>query len=224
MRRLGRDWLLSLMLLPAFIVAGCAPLTKAEYWDGWFVHAHHPRYTFQVPDGWRPATIADYPSLGFNRRLFQTLDEASRTAAMQRAELEMQARDTGLISTRGAWIQVASKEGTGGWYTQRDLRFGLSDREKQQVWQQLVSRLSQTAPPAEKPTFTLESLDVEYYGTNRPLRLRFTADESRGSIHWTVLEFYSSSGVVTAAHMGIPENRDEGIAGLEVLARSLRFN
>jgi hypothetical protein len=42
-------------------------------------------------------------------------------------------------------------------------------------------------------------------------------------MHWTVLEFYGSSGVVNIAHVGVPENRGEGTAGLEELARSFRF-
>ena len=213
-----------IVVLATLILPGCAPLPKSEYWDGFFRHLHNPRYSFQVPDGWRQATTSDYPSLGFNRRLFQTLDEAGRTAAMQRAELEMQSGDTGLISSRGAWIQVRSQVGAGGWYTFQDLRFGLSDREKRAIWQRLAARLIQAAPPAEKPNLTLESLDVvEDYHVKNVLRLRFTADVPRGSMHWTVLEFYGSSGVVTVAHIGIPEDREEGIAGREVLARSFRF-
>ena len=219
--RFWRDW--AFIVVP--VLASCAPLPKVEYWGGFFRHLHPPRYTFQVPDGWRQATISDYPSLGFNRRLFQTLDEAGRSAAMQRAELEMRGSDTGLISSRGAWIQVMSRVGPGGWYTFKDLRFGLSDGEKQAIWQQLSTNLIQTAPAAEKPNLTLESIDVlEDYSVRSVLRLRFTADVPRGSMHWTVLEFYDSSGVVTVAHVGTPEDRDEGIAGLEVIARWFRFD
>src|SRR5262245_31923163 len=190
----GRKQLLA-ALLSTFILTSCAPVPKVKYWDGWFLHLHHPKYTFEIPDGWRPATVSDYPSLGFNRHVFQTLDEATRNEAMKRAELEMQARDTGLISPRGAWIQVASASVPGNWYTRRDLRFGLSDRQRQEMWRQFLTRLRQSATPTDEPNFILESLDFEDYGANRPLRLRFTADESRGSIHWTVLEFHGSSGV-----------------------------
>jgi hypothetical protein len=214
----------SIVVLATLMISGCAPVPKAEYWEGYFRHLHPPRYTFQVPEGWRQATISDYPSLGFNRRVFETLDEAGRSAAMQRAELEMQGRDTGLISSGGAWIQVASAAGAGGWYTFKDLRFGLGDREKQAIWQRLSTNLIQAAPPAEKPNLTLQSLDVvEDYRVKNVLRLRFTADGPRGSMHWTVLEFYGSSGVVNVAHVGIPEDSGEGIAGLEVLANSFRF-
>lgn len=217
---LWRNWALIVVLT----LPGCAPFPKAEYWGGFFRHLHPPRYTFQVPAGWRPATISDYPSLGFNRRLFQTLDEAGRRVAMQRAELEIQSVDAGLISPRGAWIQVRSQGGPGGWYTFKDLRFGLSDREKQAIWQRLSTNMIQAASPAEKLNLTLESMDVvEDYHVKSVLRLRFTADVPRGSMHWTVLEFYSDAGVVTVAHVGIPEDRTEGIAGLEMIARGFRF-
>ncbi len=214
----------SLVALATLMLAGCAPVPKAEYWQGYFRHLHPPRYMFQVPDGWRQATISDYPSLGFNRGVFERLDEAGRSAAMQRVELDMQSRDTGLVSSRGAWIQVASAVGAGGWYTFKDLRFGLGDREKQEIWQRLSTNLTQAAPAGEKPNLTLQSLDVvEDYWVRNVLRLRFTADVPRGSMHWTVLEFYSSAGVVTVAHVGIPEDSGEGIAGLDVLAQSFRF-
>jgi hypothetical protein len=42
-------------------------------------------------------------------------------------------------------------------------------------------------------------------------------------MHWTVLEFYGSSAVVTIVHVGTPEDRREGIDGLEVLANSFHF-
>src|SRR4029450_13270111 len=223
MLRFWRNWA-SIVVLATSALPGCAPLPKAEYWDGYFRHLHHPRYTFQVTRGWRPPTISDYPSLGFNQRFFQTLDEAGRNAAMQRAELEMQGRDAALISSRGAWIQVEPGAGPGGWYTSRNPRFGLGDREKQAIWQRLSTNLIQAAPPAEKPNLTLQSLDVvQDYRVKGVPRLRFTADGPRGSMHWTVLEFYGSSGVVNVAHVGIPEDSGEGIAGLEVLARSFRF-
>src|SRR5215475_2518834 len=148
MFRFWRKWT-SILVLATSALPCCAPLPKSEYWDGYFRHLHPPRYTFQVLDGWRPATISDYPSLGFNRRFFETLDEAGRSAAMQRAELEMQGQDAVLVSSRGAWIQVGSQVGAKRWYAFRNLRFGLDEREKQAIWDSLSTRLSQSAPPAD---------------------------------------------------------------------------
>jgi hypothetical protein len=107
MLQLWRDGAL-IVVLSTLILPGCAPFPKVEYSDGFFRHLHPPRYTFQVPDGWRQATTSDYPSFGFNRRLFQTLDEAGRTGAMQRAELQMQSGDTGLIHGGLARTGIAS--------------------------------------------------------------------------------------------------------------------
>jgi len=221
--RRWRDWAF-VVVLTTLTQHGCAPLPKAEYWDGFFRHLHPPKYSFQVPDGWRPATSSDYPLLGFNRHLFQTLDEAGRSAAMQRAELEMQRQDAVLVSSRGAWIQVRSQVGAGRWYAFGNLRFGLGEREKQAIWQSLSTSLSQSAPAADKPKLTLESIGVVDYSLNRVVRLSFQSEGARGPMHWTLLAFDRSSDLVTIAHVGIPEDRNEGIAGLDVIARTFRFD
>jgi len=56
------------------------------------------------------------------------------------------------------------------------------------------------------------------------LRLRFKSEEARGSMYWTVLGVYSSNDTVSLAHLGTPEDRDEGIAGFEEIAATLRFD
>jgi hypothetical protein len=218
------------MLVAILSLSGCAPLPKGEYWKGSYVHLDPPRYRFDVPEGWREVKASDFPSLAFNRRVFATLDDAKRRVFLQHAEIELQAIDTGLISARGAWIQVGSEAGSGGWYSTRNpfardqLRFGLSEREKQAVWARFEASRIQRAPPTDKPRLTLESIDVVTYRLNRALRLRFKSDESRGSMYWTVLGVYTSNDTVSLAHLGIPEDRDEGIAGLEGIAASLRFD
>jgi hypothetical protein len=211
--------LLSLVSLPA-----CGPLPNGEYWNGSFLHVHRPRYTFEVPAGWREAKAEDYPSLGFNRRVFARLDEAGRKKLLQSAELELQALDTGLISSRGAWIQVGSVAGSGE-YAGRDLfRYGLSDKEKQRLWERFATGRIQRAPPDDKPVLTLESIDIAIYGSNRLLRLRFRSDERRGAMHWTVLGLYAEDDAILLAHLGTPEDREEGLAGFEAIATSLRFD
>jgi len=212
-------------LLVIWSLAGCAPLPKGEYWKGSFVHLDLPRYTFEVPDGWRPAKPADFPLLGFNRRVFATLNGANRAAFLERAELEMESIDTALISSGGAWIQIGSERASGGWYRSSDpLRFGLSERDKQALWERFASNRIQQAPATDRPKLTLESIDVVNYGLNRALRVRFRSDEARGTMHWTVLGVYTANDTISVAHLGTPENRDEGIAGLEAIATSIRFD
>jgi len=211
--------------LAASSLSSCGPLPKAEYWQGSFLHLHPPRYTFEVPEGWREAKASDYPSVGFNRKIFEALDEEKRSAFLRRAELEIQVLDTGLISSRGAWIQVASAAGSGGWNTfPESLRYGLSEGQTQALWERFATGRIQRAPSTDKPTLTLESMDVVPYGFHQVLRVRFRSDEARGSMHWTVLGLYTENDTVSIAHLGIPEDRDEGIAGLEAIVTSLRFD
>lgn len=223
------------VLLAIFCVAvlslfGCGPLPKGEYWKGSYVHLDPPRYTFDVPAGWRAAAAADFGSLAFNRRAFAAFDDANRSVFLEQAEIQIQALDTGLISENGAWIQIGSEAGSGGWYNTgsplaRDpLRFGLTERDKQALWERFEASRIQRAPPNDKPKLTLELIDVVTYGLNRALRMRFTSEEARGSMHWTVLGVYTSNDTVSLAHLGTPENRDDGLDALEAIATSLRFD
>ena len=229
---LRRSWRELVVILPVAILSlsGCAPLSKGEYWNGSYAHLNPPRYRFNVPDGWRAVTALDFPSLAFNRRAFATLDAPNRRAFLQRAEIELQAIDTGLISARGAWIQVGSEAGSGGWnlprnpFTRDPLPLGLNERQKQALWERFAASRIQRAPPTAKPKLTLGSIDVVSYGLNRVLRLRFKSEEARGSMYWTVLGVYSSNDTVSLAHLGTPEDRAEGIAGFEEIAATLRFD
>lgn len=206
-------------------LAGCGPLPKGEFVRGTYLHLDRPRYSFEVPDGWRAATAADYPTLGFNRRAFAGLDAAGRRTAIQRAELELENLDIGLISPQGAWIQVASEARAIASYASSDpLRLGLSERDKQTVWQRFSAARIERAPATDKPKLTLESMDVVSYGVNRVLRVRFRSDEARGALHWTVLGFYDSGSSILLAHVGTPENREEGLPALEAIAASLRLD
>ncbi len=212
-------------------LSACGPLPKGEYWQGSYAHLDNPRYRFDVPDGWREVRPSDFALLAFNRRAFAGLDDAARNVFFEQAATQIQALDTALISERGAWIQVSSQAGSGGWYStggnllERDpLRHGLTDRQKQALWERYQADRLQRAPASDKPKLTLEMIDVVNYGLNRALRMRFRSDETRGSLHWTVLGVYTTNDTVSLAHLGTPENRAEGIAGFETIATTLRFN
>ena len=219
------SWFGLTVLALVSILPACAPLPKGEYWQGSYLHLDPPRYTFDVPEGWREATPGDYAQLGFNRKGFERLDAAGRRALLERAEVDLQAIDTGLISREGAWIQVGSVARSGGWYlTNNPLQFGISEQEKKAIWDNFARSRVERAPDTDKPTLSLESIDVVDYGPNRVLRVRFRSDEVRGSLHWTVMGFYNASDTISFAHLGTPENREEGLAALETIVSSLRFN
>jgi len=222
--RWSRRIFVVITLLTLTGLSACGPLPNGEYWKGSFRHLNFPRYTFEVPDGWREAKAEDYPSLGFNRGVFARLDEAGRKQLLQNAELELQDLDTGLISSQGAWIQVRSVAGSGGYRSRGLPQFGLSEKEQQALWEHFATSRIQGAPPSDKPVLTLESIDIPTYGLNRLLRVRFRSDELRGSMHWTVLGLYTDVDSILLAHLGTPENREEGIAGLEAIATSLRLD
>jgi len=211
------------VLFSVVSLAACGPLPSSEYWQGSFLHVYRPKYSFEVPSGWREAKAEDYPSLAFNRRLFAGLDDAGRQQLLQSAALELQALDTGLISSPGAWIQVRSVAGSGGYGPGELPRFGLTDSQKKALWELFATRRIESAPPGDKPVLTLESIDIENYGLNRLLRLRFRSDELRGSLRWTVLGLYAANDAILLAHLGTPENSDEGLAGLDAIATSLRL-
>jgi hypothetical protein len=222
-----RSWLslIVLLVMAATGVSSCAPLPKGEYWKGSYLHLDPPRYTFEVPEGWREATPSDFPSLGFNRRVFARLDEPGRRAFLERAEIELEAIDTGLISPSGAWIQVGSEARTGGFYLSvAPLRFGLTEQEKRGIWERFSTARIDRAPPTDKPTLTLELMDVVDYGLNRVLRVRFRSDDARGSMYWTVLGLFNASDTISLAHVGTPENRDEGLSALEAIVTSIHFD
>jgi hypothetical protein len=220
------------VLTALLCLSGCGPLQKGESWKGSYAHLDHPRYRFEVPDGWREVKAADFALLGFNRRGFGGLDDAGRRVFFEQADLQIQALDTGLISERGAWIQVSSQAGTGGWYSSslanpfsRDpVRFALTDSQKKALWERFATQRVYNAPQNDKPKLTLEVIDVVNYGLNRVLRMRFRSDEARRSLYWTVLGLYTRDDTVSLAHLGTPENRDEGMAGFETVAATLRFD
>jgi len=212
--------LFSVVSLPA-----CGPLPTGEYWNGFFRHVYRPKYSFEVPSGWREAKVADYPSLAFNRRIFAGLDDSGRQKLLQGAELELQALDTGLVSSQGAWIQVRSAARFGEYAGGNLVRYGLSgDKEKQALWERFAAARIQGAPPEDKPVLTLEVVDLAGYGSNQFVRVRFRSDELRGSLYWTVLGLYTEDNAVLLAHLGTPEDREEGMAGFEAIAASLRWD
>jgi hypothetical protein len=119
--------------------------------------------------------------------MFATLEAASRSAFLLRAEIEMHGVDTGLISSRGAWIQIGSEPGSGAGTV----------RGIPQIW-------------AER--------------TREGGNLAALLSEPDSSMHWTVLGLHRYNDTISLAHVGIPEDRAEGIAGIKAIATSLRFD
>lgn len=77
----------------SFLLSGCASIPKSEYRGGLFLHTA-PKYSFQVPDGWRRAMASDSALVGFNQRVFLRLNENGRRALMQIGEREIANNET----------------------------------------------------------------------------------------------------------------------------------
>jgi hypothetical protein len=43
-------------------------------------------------------------------------------------------------------------------------------------------------------------------------------------MHWTVLGLYGDTDTISLAHVGTPENQEEGLDDFEALATSIRFD
>lgn len=209
----------SLVLLAALAVSGCALVPTFERETRVFVQ-RAAAYAFRIPDGWRPARSADYASVGFNRGILQRLDEPARAALLQAGTRELESHEIVLVSTRGAWIQVDSGPVTGA-----RLRPGqrLDERERESLWTWWATFLRQTAPPSDTPRLSVVDMEVVEYGPNAALRVRYVAEVQRGPMRWTVLFLHGESRSATVAHVGTPEDANEGLTGLETVARSFRF-
>ena len=207
------------MLLAALAVSGCALILPPEREARVFVQ-RASTYAFRIPDGWRPARSADYASVGFNRGILQRLDEPARAAFLTAGARELESHEIVLVSTRGAWIQVDSGPRAGA-----RVRPGqkLDERERESLWTGWATFLTQTAPASDTPKLTVVDMAVVDYGPNTALRVRYVAEVQRGPMRWTVLFLHGESHSATVAHIGIPEDAGEGLAGLETIARSFRF-
>ena len=147
------------------LLSSCAYISRGEYRGGLFLHTA-PNYSFQVPDGWRRATVSDYASFGFNQRLLQTFNETARRAFMELAEREVRLYEALLISSRGAWIHVEPAVNSDVRYPSG---YKLNDQEKQSIWQRVSAELVRQAMPSDKPKLTLESMELVDYGPNTVL-------------------------------------------------------
>jgi hypothetical protein len=99
----------------------------------------------------------------------------------------------------------------------------LTEGEKHSLWGSIERSLAAATPVTDGPKFSFNSMDVVTLGSNTVLKVNFNREDQRGLTVWTVLGFYSARHVVTVAHGGILGDPNEGIEGLDVIARSFRF-
>jgi hypothetical protein len=211
--------LLSIAVALCLTACSTLPLSRnAEFRAGLALY-NDPKFSFQIPDGWRPATAEDWLRFGANQRVLSIMTDQGRRDFQRIGAEELAKYPMVLISARGAWINVTFAPNKGVRYP---AGYVLNDAEKKNIWQAVESALLKDSPPTDRPVLTMRSVDVTEFGGNVALRLRFLREDRRGVFTWTVLAFYGDRHVVPVAHVGVPENEDEGIEGLEVIGRTFK--
>jgi hypothetical protein len=203
------------------LVTGCASMGggSTEYRAGLVLH-RNPDFSFQVPPGWRPAKIADWTAFGANKRPLQRMNEYGKAEFQRAGAAELSRYPAVLISSRGSWIDVSIGANQGMKFSSG---YVLSEGERRTFWENLDRAIVKASAVTDKPRLTLNSMDVVDYGPNTTLRFQFQREDQRGLTVWTVVAFFGARHLVTVAHCGIPDAANEGIEGLQHIARSFRF-
>jgi hypothetical protein len=166
------------MTIIAGLATACAALQtpKAEYHAGFLLYLS-PKFSFQMPDGWRPATASDWTRFELNERPLVRLNEQGRRHFESQGRAEIERYPAVLISSKGAWIDVQVSPNRGAKY-QKGYR--LTDVERDALWHSLERALKEHAVATDKPTFRLISLDVNDCGNNTALAAVFWRTDLRG--------------------------------------------
>jgi hypothetical protein len=201
--------------------AGCAQLTrpKMEYRAGLALYSN-PKFSFQIPDGWRPATDVDWMRFTVNEWLIGRLNDQGKAQFAARARDDMSNYAAILVHTTGAWMDAGIGKNSGAKFRSGQK---LTDAERTTVWQAVEKALVDGAPPTDKPRYSLKFMDVVDYGPNTVLKMVVTKDDRRGLTLWSLLAFFSEASVVTISHGTTPARADDGLEGLAAVGRTFRF-
>src|SRR5262249_13399482 len=150
----------------------------------------------------------DVENFAYNRRVLQRFNAQGRSATIASWQNEMRGYDAVLISDRGGYIQVDHAANNSG--VSFASGYVLNDREKDAIWSNFSHALLASARANDKPKLTLVSMAVSSYGNNSALVVRFLSSVQRGELRWTTMSFSGRRHVVAMAHLGTPENADEG--------------
>ena len=205
-------------LAALLLLAGCAT-SGTEYRAGLALH-RNPDFSFQVPPGWRPAKESDWVKFGANQRPLQKLNDYGKLQFERKGATEMARYSAVLISSRGSWMDVQISPNQGVKYSRG---YVLNNGEKTSLWQRIEREVVAGAPASDKPRLTLDALDVVDFGPNTVLKLRIKREDQRGLTYWTIIGLFGARHVVTVEHCGTPADPNEGIEGLEAIAKSFRF-
>lgn len=199
-----------------WILAGCAFLPRGEYRAGAFLH-RDPTYSFRIPEGWRAARASDVESFGYARLALKLVSDERRPRLRQGLLTMMEKADTVLISSGGAAFVVLNTPNPDG--IRIPATRVLSEKERA-VLVGAVTKALELYERIKTGDIVLESVELREYG---PTPMFVITARVSALLTARVLVLTGSSHLITAFHVGTPENDDEGLPGVEELATSFRF-
>jgi hypothetical protein len=210
------------VLLAAILSVSCAHLTppEMEYRAGRALYSD-PKFSFQVPEGWRPATGADWSRFSMNAWVMDRMNERDRAYFVAQGRADLARYHAVLIHQTGAWmdVKIAVSQGQGAMFRRGQ---GLTDIERDFLWRSYEKALVDAAPATDKPRYSLEYMDLADYGPNTALSLIMTKMDRRGTTRWNLLGFLSETHIVTVS-IGTVERSSDVIDGLDLIGRTFRF-
>jgi hypothetical protein len=208
------------LLAAAILSASCVQLTppKMEYRAGRALYSD-PKFSFQVPEGWRPATSADWTRFSVNAGIIDRMNEWERAQFARQGRTELSRYHAVLIHSTRAWMDVKIAESQGAMFRKGQ---GLTDIESDFLWRSYEKALVDAAPVTDKPKYSLEYMDLADYGANTAISLILTKMDRRGTTRWNLLGFVSETHIVTVS-IGTVERSSDVIDGLDLIGRTFRF-
>jgi hypothetical protein len=211
-----------LLVTAAILSAACAQLAppKIEYRAGLALH-NKPKFSFQVPERWQPATAADWSRFTVNQRTFQKLTQQGRQNFETAGAKDMATFTAVFIHNTGAFMGVFTTENKGG--VKFSKGYTLSDVERDNIWHAFEKAMSASSAAADKPRLTRESLGLVEFDQAPALAMVFTQEDNRGKNLWSSLTFHSETHTVIVMHGTTPDRASDGRDGLDTLGRTFRF-
>lgn len=213
----------ALALLVALVgITGCAQLAppKMDYRAGLALYSN-PRFSFQVPEGWRVANPDDWSRFSITERARSRLSAQGRAQAAAAVRKAWPGFAAVFIHDSGAWMDVMVSEFKS--LTRFPRGYTLGELEKDRMWDAFAKTYVDKSPSGDKPRITRVSLDLKDNTQGPALFVVFKKEDLSGESIWSVLGFVSENHTVTVEY-GIAAGRpSDGIEGLDVVARTFRF-
>ena len=193
-----------------------------------------PAFSFALTKGWRLATAQDATRFEIYRPVTHALKEFYENLALRRDVAAsvpvsnmvltmkfLRDRPTILTDATGAYIAVVATERASTPYGRGD---ELSVSERERLWEDFARMIAERSPALDKPVLTLRSIKVTNYPDSAALMLVYTRADTFGQLVCSRIQFSSETATVAFEHSGTAEHPTRGLAALDAVARTFRFD